>query len=135
MLATVETYPDFKQQVRNLVQQHVKSWKQRLLLAVYFAPVHRKKRDVFLFEVIDGFGGNAVEPKAELFEFTYGSTPALPLPPNSRLHVILSNPVELEEAARDKWKAIRELAIARRNGRAILLHANAAGKRLWGMIP
>src|SRR5690348_7594435 len=54
MPLTIEIYPDFEEQVRDLVQQHRKSHKQLLRLAVYFAPPRRAKRDIFLFEVIDG---------------------------------------------------------------------------------
>jgi hypothetical protein len=54
MPATIETYPNFAEQVR----QHRGSNKKRLRLAVYLAPPRRAKGDVFIFEVIDGFGGN-----------------------------------------------------------------------------
>ena len=43
MPATIETYPDFEEQVRELVEQHRKSKKQRLRLAVYFRAAARRK--------------------------------------------------------------------------------------------
>lgn len=134
MVAAIDTYPDFKPQVRSLVQQHRKLNKQRLRLAVYFAPPGRSKRDVFLFEVLDGFGGDAVEPKGRLFEFGYGSTPAIPLPSGTNLRMVLTNPTELDEAVRDRWKAVRELGAARTAGSASVIYADAKGKRLWEKI-
>ena len=114
MPTTIETYPDFEPQVRNLAQQHRKSKKDRLRLAVYFAPPRRAKRDIFLFEVIDGFGGETADPEAKLFEFGYGSTPAFPLAPGTSLRMVLTNPTEIREAVRDDWKGIEELRGAAR---------------------
>jgi hypothetical protein len=134
MPATIETYPGFEEQVRELVEQHRKSKKQRLRLAVYFAPPRRAKRDVFLFEVIEGFGGDVVDPEEKLFDFAYGSTPAFPLARGSSLRVILTNPTELAEAVQGDWKGIQELRMARKAGRATVIYADAEGKRLWEMI-
>ena len=134
MLETIETYPDFKRQVENLAQQHRKSKKDRLRLAVYFAPPRRAKRDIFLFEVIDGFGGDAVDEEGKLFEFGYGSTPAFPLARGTSLRMVLTNPTELGEAVRDDWKGIETLRAARQAGRATVIYADAKGKRLWDMI-
>jgi len=100
---------------------------------VYFAP-RRAKRDIFLFEVIDGFGGDAVDPERRLFEFAYGSTPAFPLRPGTNLRMILTNPTELEEALRDDWIGVGELRAARKAGRATVIYADARGKRLWDRI-
>jgi hypothetical protein len=133
MPTTVEVYPGFVDQVRGLVQQHRKVGKPRLRLAVYFAPVHRAKRDIFLFEVIDGFGGNSVDPDRRLFEFGYGPTPVFPMPDGTTLRMILTNPTELEEAVRNDWKGLEVLRAARKADRTILIYADAKGKRLWEM--
>src|SRR5437764_10877397 len=93
---TIETYPDFLDQVRQLVQQHRAMKQEPLRLAVYYAPLRRAKRDIFLFEVIEGFGGDEVDSEGKLFEFGYGSTPAFPLPPGTTLRMLLTNPAELE---------------------------------------
>ena len=134
MLTTIETYPEFEAQVRNLARQHRKSKKERLRLAVYFAPPRRAKRDVFLFEVIDGFGGDAVDPEQKLFEFAYGSTPGFPLHPGTSLRMVLTNPTELDEAIRHNWKGVERLRAARKAGRATVIYADPKGKRLWEMI-
>src|SRR5438874_7555383 len=80
MPATVATYPDYKEAVQKLVKQHRKLRKEHLHLAVYLAPPKRAKRDIYLFEVIDDFGGGRTDPEKKLFTFAYGSTPGFPLP-------------------------------------------------------
>jgi hypothetical protein len=134
MPATIETYPDFEEQVRELVRQHRTLKKQHLRLAVYFAPPRRAKRDIFLLEVIDGFGGDAVEPEGKLFEFGYGSTPAIPLPSGTSLRMVLTNPTEFDEAVRHDWKGVEEVRAARKAGRATVIYADAKGKRLWEKV-
>jgi len=109
MPATVATYPEYEQQVQKLVKQHRKLKKEHLHLAVYLAPPKGAKRDVYLFEIIDDFGGGHTDPDKKLFTFAYGSTPGLPLPEGVRLWMILTNPTELALAIRDN------LAKGRRN--------------------
>lgn len=134
MTTMVATYPDFEQQMRTLVRQHRQSKESRLHLAVYFAPQHRAKQDIFLFEVIDGFGGDLIDPDRRLFEFGYGSTPAFPLYPDASLRMILTNPTELDHAVRENWKEIQELRAAREAGQTTVLYADAKGKKLWDII-
>ena len=132
-VATV-TYPEFEPQVRDLVDQHRKLKNGRLHLAVYFAPPRRGKRDIFVFEVIEGFGGDAIDPDDKLFEFGYGSTPGFPLPAGVSLRMVLTNPAELHHAIDNDWKAVQELRAARQAGQAIVIHADALGKRLWTLL-
>ncbi len=131
---TIATYPDLLDQVRQLVCQHRELKHEPLRLAVYFAPPGRAKRDIFLFEVIDGFGSDAVDPESKLFEFAYGSTPGLPLPPGTSLRMILTNPTELDEAVRHGWKGLEALRSARKAGKTTVIYADAKGKRLWEKI-
>lgn len=134
MPVATATYPEFEEQVRDLVEQHRKLKNGRLRLAVYFAPPRRDKRDIFLFEVTDGFGGDAIDPEEKLFEFGYGSTPGFPLPPGANLRMVLTNPTELHHAIDNNWKAVQELRAARKAEQAIVIHADALGKRLWTLI-
>jgi hypothetical protein len=134
MGTTLATYPKFEMQVREFAKQHRKLKKDRLHLAIYFAPPKRAKRDIFLFEVIDGFGGDAVDPDKKLFEFGYGSTPAFPLSPGSNLRMVLTNPTELVRAVGNNWKGIQELRAARQAGQATVVYADAKGKKLWEAI-
>ena len=131
---TIGTYPDFLDRVRQLVEDHRKLKHEPLHLAVYYAPPRRAKGDIFLFEVIDGFGDNEIEPDCKLFEFGYGSTPAFPLPLGVSLRMVLTNPTELRTAVHDSWKGIEELRAARKTGRATVIYADAKGKRFWEMI-
>jgi hypothetical protein len=134
MAEKIKTYPEFKEQVEGLVKQHKKLKNPKLRLAVYFAPPGRPKRDVFLLEVIDGFGGNTVDPKGELFEFGYGSTPVFPLSPKSSLRMVLTNPDELQEATSRQWKGVGDLIAAKNAGKAEVIYRDAKGKKLWDLI-
>lgn len=133
MRTAIATYPDFEPQVRDLVAQHRKLKDQRLRLAVYFAP-RRAKRDIFLFEVIDGFGGDAIDPDAKLFAFGYGSTPGFPLPSGTSLRMVLTSPKEFHHAIVHDWKSVQELRAARDAGHAMIIHQDASGKRLWSLL-
>lgn len=128
MPATIETYPNFLDQVRHLVRQHRALKHEPLRLAVYFAPPRRGKGDIFLFEVIDGFGADGVDPDHKLFEFGYGSTPAFPMRDDLTLRMILTNPTELRVAIRDHWKGIEKLRAARDAGRSTVIYADAIGR-------
>jgi hypothetical protein len=134
MPVATATYPEFEAQVRDLVEQHRKLKNGHLHLAVYFAPPRRARRDICLFEVIDGFGGNAIDPEDKVFEFGYGSTPGFPLPAGLNLRMILTNPTEFHHAIDHEWKAVQELRAARDADEAIVIHADALGKRLWTML-
>jgi hypothetical protein len=134
MPATVATYPDYKQQVKNLVQQHRRLRGSRLHLAVYLAPTKRPKRDIVLFEVSDDFGGGRIDPDNKLFTFAYGSTPGFPLPPGVSLWMILTNPAELDKAIEEDWKGVSEIRKAEKAGKALVLYADATGKALWNRL-
>jgi len=133
MPVTTAAYPEFEAQVRELVDQHRKK-NGRLHLAVYFAPLRRDKRDIFLFEVIDGFGGNTVDPDDDLFEFGYRSAPGFPVPAGANLRMVLTNPAEFHHAIFHDWKAVRELRAADEAGQTTVIYADALGKRLWTLL-
>ena len=133
--ATRTSYPAYEHQVRNLVSEHRKLKGERVVLAVYYAPSARAADDVCLFEVIDGFGTNGPEPgDADLFRFGYTSTPGFPLPEGVSLRMVLASPEEVREAIRRGWKAIRDLRMARRKGRATVVFSDDEGDRLWEQI-
>jgi len=134
MLTTVATYPEYKSAVEKLVEQHRNLRDGRLHLAVYLAPPKRSKRDIYLFEVIDDFGGEQTDPERKLFTFAYGSTPGLPLPDGVRLWMILTNPTEFDQAIHEGWKRVDEIRNAKKAGNALVLHADAKGKKLWTRI-
>ena len=134
MPATVATYPEYQEQVQELVEQHRERRKDRLHLAVYFGPANRKRSDIYLFEVIEDFGGGRIDPQKKLFAFAYGSTPGLPLPEGVSLWMVLTNPSELDVAIEQNWAGIGDIRKAKNAGRAIVIHADAKGKRLWNKI-
>jgi hypothetical protein len=134
MPTTVAAYPDYKEPVEKLVKQHRKLRDEQLHLAVYFAPPNRPKRDIYLFEVIDDFGGGNIDPDKKLFSFAYGSTPGLPLPPGVSLRMILTNPADLDAATQGNWKRVGELRNARNAGKAIVIYADAKGKKFWNKL-
>jgi hypothetical protein len=134
MPTTIAAYPDYIASVKELVKQHRKLRDEHLHLAVYFAPPNRPKRDIYLFEVIDGFGGGHVEENGKLFSFAYGSTPGFPLPEGVSLRMVLTHPAEIDKAIRENWKRIDELRKARRAGKATVIYADSKGKRFWNKI-
>jgi hypothetical protein len=134
MPATVATYPDYKDAVQKLVDQHRKLRGGRLHLAVYLAPPNRPKRDIYLFEVLDNFGGGKIDVEKKLFTFAYGSTPGLPLPEGVSLWMIVTNPAELDKAIKENWARLGEIRKARRAERASIIYADAEGKKFWNKI-
>lgn len=122
MTTMVSTYPDYSAQVRDLVEQHRELVEEPLLLAVYYAP-DRDTNDVFLFEVLDNFKGSSIEYDGDLLEVLYGATPHFSLPDrDSRLHIVLSSPEELREAATKHTQRFQELKKAFSEGRAEILY-------------
>lgn len=134
MPSTIATYPDYKDEVNELVQQHRVAQREHLHLAVYLSPPKRAKRDIYLFEVIENFGGARIDPDKKLFTFAYGSTPGLPLPEGAKLWMILTNPIELDKAIEENWKRVEEIRNAKRAGNAVVLHADNKGNRFWNKI-
>jgi hypothetical protein len=134
MLTAITTYPNYKEPVQKLVEQHRKLRDEHLHLAVYFSPPNRPKQDIYLFEVIHDFGGGHIDPDKKLFSFGYGSTPGFPLPAGVSLRMVLTNPDELKTAIEENWKRVGELRKARNAKRAIVIYADATGKKFWNRI-
>ena len=114
--------PQLMAEVERLVERHRAIDDEPLLLAVYFEP-DRQPGDVFVFEVIDGFGDNRVANDRTLMEASYPSTPFFPLADGHRLHLVLTNPAELAVAGRDGWIGLDEVRRAMRDGRATTVYA------------
>ena len=111
MANSVATFPRFEHEMRKLVQEHLGLRDEPLLLAIYYKPP-REPQDIFLFEVIGNFGDGAMDPDRELFEVTYASTTGLPLEKGQYLHLVLTNPRELETATQENWEKVAELLAA-----------------------
>jgi hypothetical protein len=121
------------QQVERLVDEHRQLRDEPLLLAAYFEPA-RSPGDVFLFEVIDGFGAGSIDEDRKLFEVAYASTPSFPLPSGHHLHLILTNPEELEVAYRQGWPSLDEVRAAVRAGNSVTVFSDPSRPDLEGKI-
>src|SRR5262245_51431672 len=96
---TSEKFPQFETAIRRLTDQHRELEDEPLHLAISYGP-NRDQQDIFLFEVI-GRTGHGVSPERELFETTFYASPSFPMEPNQRLHLILTDPQEVETALRE----------------------------------
>ena len=133
--AAATTFPDYADAIRVLVAQHLRLKGQHTLLAVHFAPRKKPLSDVCLFEVIEDFGPDQPDPDdTDLFQFGYGSTPGFPLPEGVSLRMVLTNPHELRRAIDQGWKAAVGLRAASRAGKAMVLHSDAEGDKLWELL-
>ena len=108
---TVDSFRQYLADVRDLVEGHKELDREKLLLAVTYTPqdVGRSPDDVYLFEVFDGFHRNQISPYRNFDEVLYGSTEALPLGKGQYLHIILTNPTELEVGVKESWPLACEL--------------------------
>ena len=118
---TANTFPAYEAAIRNLVTQHLELGKDAPILAVYFESI-RFPRDPFLLEISPQFVGNSDE--RDWFEVTYGSTTGFLLSPNQRLHLLLTNWSEFQQAARENWPSYTEFADAVRRNRYITVYGN-----------
>ena len=125
--------PEYLPQVERLVESHRSLEGEPLLLAILYAPL-RNAGDVFVFEVIENFGSNSIDPDSELFEVSFDSTADFPLPPGHKLRLILTNPEELRAAVRDQWPLAQELRQAMRDGRARVIWADPEHRDLLELI-
>ncbi|MGB7160912.1 MAG: hypothetical protein WBD40_22815 [Tepidisphaeraceae bacterium] len=100
-----------------------------MLLAIYYEP-NRNPGDIFVFEVIDGFGSDTIDEERKLFEVAYASTPSFQMNAGQKLRLILTNPQELAVACRDEWPLLVELRDAIASGRAVTIYADPARPEL-----
>ena len=125
MVTATDVYPEYREQIERLVEQHKENFGDRLKLAVCYAPERPEAEgDVFLFEVLTDFESGSLEEQDDILEVLYGSTPAFPLEGrNSRLHILLTNPDELQEAKRQNTPLYRELKAAYSQGKTQEMHS------------
>jgi hypothetical protein len=127
------SYPRFNEALRGLVREHLKIKDEPLRMAVYYAP-ERDEGDVFLFEVIEGFGANEIDADRELFEVTYSATAGFPLEPGQALHLVLTNPREYEVAVKEGWRLAEEFRAAAAAGRSQRIHIEPGFEHLAEMV-
>jgi len=125
--------PESLPQVERLVEGHRALEAEPLLLAILYAPA-RNPGDAFVFEVIQNFGSNSIDPDAELFEVSFDPTADFPLPAGQKLRLVLTNPDELRAAVRGHWPLADELRQAMRDGRARVIWADPQHRDLLELI-
>ena len=132
--ATTFLYPAYEDLVRQLVEAHKGLPNERLMLAIYYAP-ERDPQDVFVFEVLEHFGANAIDDGQELLEATYPSSPNFLLAGNQLLHLVLTSPDEFKAAVMGRWRHINELLSAIDAKRFVVLHKEGTvGQELGAML-
>jgi hypothetical protein len=126
---TAERFPQFEAPIRRLTEQHRELVDEPLHLAVSYLPAMRDQQHIFLFEVIGG-AGESVNPERDLFEAVFESTAGFPMGPDEQLHLILTNPRELETALREDWSLASEVVNAIRAGNYRVLYKDEVGERV-----
>ncbi|MCX7014596.1 MAG: hypothetical protein NTW86_18940 [Candidatus Sumerlaeota bacterium] len=122
-----------KRKLASLVREHLALKDEPLLLAAYYVP-RRKPKDIFVFELIENFGDNTVSPAREFFEVTFSSSKDIPLEPGQQVHLVMTNPEEMEVALQEGWKNAQELKEAKRKGKFWVLHQDARAFDVLGKI-
>ncbi len=130
---TTERFPLFADELRRLAEQHRELEDEPLRLAISYDP-GRDSQDVFLFEVVEHFGSNAVSPDKELFEVSFGSTSEFSLPQQSQLHLVLTNPNELRAALAEHWPSVEEIRQAVGRGDFVKLNSDETGEELMELL-
>ena len=77
---------------------------------------------------------DGVNFERNLFETTILSSPGFPMGPNERLHLILTNPHELEIGLEEGWPLASEIVDAIRGGDYQVLQSDDVGQRLLAML-
>ncbi len=126
---SADRFPQFEAAIRRLTEQHRELVDEPLHLAIAYHPALRDGQHIFLFEVI-GSPGESINPEQDLFEVVYETTAAFPMGPNEQLHLILTNPRELEVALREGWYLAGEVVNAIRAKDYELLYKDEVGERV-----
>jgi hypothetical protein len=126
---TRRRFPKYASHIRKLAQQHRQIKDEPLHLAVTYDP-GRDRGDIFLFEVIENFGAGDIDPDQHLFEVVFGASNSLPLGAKDELHLVLTNPRELEVAINEDWKELKEIREAIQRGDYEVLWKDMVGKAI-----
>jgi hypothetical protein len=130
---TIERFPQFEMEIKRLTQQHEELKDEPLHLALAYQPSPpRDQQDIYLFEVIGGWGERS--PDNELFETTFEPNGRLQTHFDQRLHMILTTPVEFKIALEEKWKTAEEIVNAVRCHDYKELYSDAVGREIFDLI-
>ena len=128
-----ERFPKIEQAIRRLTDEHRELTDEPLHLAIAYLSASRNQQDIFLLEVVGGFG-DGINPERDLFEATYAASPEFPMDPDRELHLLLTNPNELEIALREGWPLANEVVDAIRAGDYKALYQDEVGGRVLAML-
>ncbi len=105
-------YPDQRDLVRALIlNDHTELKDTPLALAIYFKS-RQWPNEECVFEVLHRFGLDEVSEVRSVFQIQFGATQNFPLPDGDRLHLFLSNPIEMMYAIEHGWPEIHDLVRA-----------------------
>ena len=80
-----------------------------------------------------------VDPDGDIFEVEFGSSASVDmhLPAGAKVHLVLTNPVELSAACEQGWMRVREVLDAISHGEFEILHedSGAGGALLKQLLP
>lgn len=130
---TSDRFPHFEQAIKRLTEQHRELEDEPLHLAVAYLPAKRDQQHIFLFEVI-GTPGESINLERDLFEATFGATAGFPMAQNEQLHLILTNPRELEIALVQSWPLACQVVNAIRDGDYEVLYKDEVGERVLASL-
>ncbi len=126
---TSDRFPQFEQAIRRLTEQHRELEDEPLHLAVSYLPAERDRQHIFLFEVI-GTPEESINSERDLFEATFANTTGFPMAQEEQLHLILTNPLELQVALSQHWPLASEVVNAIRDGDYKVLYQDQIGERI-----
>ena len=130
---TTERFPRFEPAIRRLTEQHRELEDEPLHLAIAYQPgPSRDQQDIYLFEVVGGWGDS--NPDKELFETTFEPNGRFETGFSQRLHMILTTPAEFKTAMEENWKTAEEIVNAVRCDDYKVLHSNAVGQEILDLI-
>ena len=121
-------YPEEEDSLRDLVLKgHAELDDEPLLVAIYYASDLVPDEEC-LFEVARDFGFNEVSDDHEIFEIQFNPGAGLPLPPNRRLRLLLTNPVEFNTGISHIWRQVKDLKDAIAHQKYKVLYQRAGDK-------
>lgn len=130
MTATMTApFSEYNREVKDLVQKHTELADIDLWLALRYQS-ELLPGDIFLFEVIDGFGLGLVDSKKKLFKIAYESDDDFPIAAGKQLHMVLTSPEEFAVAFEQGWEMAEEIRQAVRTGKYEALFCNAEGEKM-----
>jgi len=125
---TTERFPQFEAPIRRLMEQHRQLEDEPLHLAISYGPP-REQQDSFWFAVIGGT--DSMNPEGDLFESTFLPGSGFLMSSGQKLHLILTNWQELQEAVRQGWPLAMEILLALRSPTDHkVLYADKTGKKV-----